>query len=593
MQDIKERLAALREAMKQQHAAAFIIPGTDPHASEYITEHWQERVWISGFTGSAGTVVVTQKAAGLWTDSRYFLQAEIQLKDTGIELFKAGLPDTPSINAWLISMLKKGERVAVNPEMFSVKAYAEMQADFETAGLELVSRDFLKTLWHDRPGLPIEPFFVLDTEYTGKNVSDKLAQVRSIMESHDADVCIFSALDDIAWLLNIRGTDVDFNPVVISYAMVEKEHCTLFIAPEKLTTETVRYVVSNKIAIADYENIYSALKSIHNYSTVMYDGTRLNRALYDAIPASCRKLDVLSPVQKLKSIKNGTELKGIRQAMLSDGVALVRFFIWLEQNLSKGHLTECDIMTMLKSFRAEDPHFMGESFGTIAGYGPNGAIVHYAAHDDTCATLAPDNLLLLDSGGQYLNGTTDITRTICLGQPTEQQKHDFTLVLKGHIALARAKFPKGTRGSQLDILAHQFLWQEGLHYGHGTGHGVGHFLCVHEGPQNIRMDENPTVLEPGMVISDEPGIYRTGEYGIRTENLVTVVEDETNDFASFLRFETLTLFPYDRNLIDPDMLNQQEKDWVNSYHKRVYESISPLLSKDEQNWLKLKCAEIC
>lgn len=592
MQNIKERLEALREAMKQQRIAAFIIPGTDPHASEYITEHWQERVWISGFTGSAGTVVVTQKEAGLWTDSRYFLQADIQLKDTGIELFKAGLPDTPSINAWLVSVLKKGERVAVNPEMFSVRAYAEMSADFEAAELELVPRDFLKLLWHDRPGLPIEPFFVLDTEYAGRTVGDKLAQVRSVMDSHGADVCVFSALDDIAWLLNIRGTDVDFNPVVISYAMVEKEHCTLFIAPEKLTAETVRYVVSNKIAIADYENIYSALKSIQNYSTVMYDGTRLNRALYDAIPASCRKIDVLSPVQRLKSIKNETELKGIRQAMLSDGVALARFFIWLEQNVAKGHLTECDIMTMLKGFRAEDPHFMGESFGTIAGYGPNGAIVHYAASDETCATLQPDNLLLLDSGGQYLNGTTDITRTVCLGQPTEQQKHDFTLVLKGHIALARARFPKGTRGSQLDILAHQFLWQEGLHYGHGTGHGVGHFLCVHEGPQNIRMDENPTVLEPGMVISDEPGIYRTGEYGIRTENLVTVVEDETNDFASFLKFETLTLCPYDHNLIDTDMLNQAEKDWINAYHKRVYDSIAPLLNKDEQNWLKLKCAEI-
>lgn len=592
MQNIKERLEALREAMKQQRVAAFIIPGTDPHASEYITEHWQERVWISGFTGSAGTVVVTQKAAGLWTDSRYFLQADIQLKDTGIDLFKAGLPDTPSINTWLVSVLKKGERVAVNPEMFSVRAYAEMSADFEVAGLELVSRDFLKMLWHDRPSLPIEPFFVLDTEYAGRTVSDKLAQVRAIMDSHGADVCVFSALDDIAWLLNIRGTDVDFNPVVISYAMVEKEHCTLFIAPEKLTAETVRYVVSNKIAIADYENIYSALKSIQNYSTVMYDGTRLNRALYDAIPTSCRKIDVLSPVQNLKSIKNETELKGIRQAMLSDGVALVRFFIWLEQNVAKGHLTECDIMTMLKGFRAEDPHFMGESFGTIAGYGSNGAIVHYAASDETCATLQPDSLLLLDSGGQYLNGTTDITRTVCLGQPTERQKHDFTLVLKGHIALACAKFPKGTRGSQLDILAHQFLWQEGLHYGHGTGHGVGHFLCVHEGPQNIRMDENPTVLAPGMVISDEPGIYRTGEYGIRTENLVTVVEDETNDFASFLKFETLTLCPYDSNLIDVDMLNQAEKDWINAYHKRVYDNIAPLLNKEEQSWLKLKCSEI-
>ncbi len=592
MQDTKERVAALREAMKQQRVAACIIPGTDPHASEYITEHWQERAWISGFTGSAGTVVVTQKAAGLWTDSRYFLQAEMQLQDTGIALFKAGLPETPSINAWLVSTLKKGERVAVNPEMFSVQAYAEMQTAFGGAGLELIPRDFLKTLWHDRPGLPTEPFFVLDTAYTGRRVDEKLQQVRNAMEAQGADVCIFAALDEIAWLLNIRGTDVDYNPVVIAYAMVEKEHCTLFIAPEKLTAETVRYVVANKIAVADYENIYSALRTIRGESTVMYDGTRLNRALFDALPAHCRKIDRPSPVTRLKSIKNKAELNGIRKAMLADGTALVRFFMWLEQNVADGHLTEYDVMTILKGFRAEDERFMGDSFGTIAGYGPNGAIVHYAADDETCATLQADNLLLLDSGGQYMNGTTDITRTVSLGQPTDQQKHDFTLVLKGHIALARAKFPKGTRGSQLDVLARQFLWAEGLHYGHGTGHGVGHFLCVHEGPQNIRMEENPTALEPGMIVSDEPGIYRTGQYGIRTENLLAVVKDESNEFASFLRFETLTLFPYDRSLIETELLSTAEKDWINNYHQRVYDSLSPLLNKEEQLWLKTRCATI-
>lgn len=591
MENIQNRLAALREAMKQQHVAAYIIPGTDPHASEYIADHWKERVWISGFTGSAGTVVVTQKAAGLWTDSRYFLQADFQLSGTGIDLFKDGLLETPSINAWLISTLKEGERIAVNPEMFSVNAYSSMRAEFEQNNLELISYDFLKNIWQDRPSLPIEPFFAYDVEYSGQSVGEKLQLVRAEMQKRKADVSVFSALDEIAWLLNIRGTDVDFNPVVISYVMVEQDNCTLFIAPEKLTPDGIRYLVTNKIAMADYDNIYSALRTIKSDHTVLYDGSKLNQALYEAMPASCHKVSAASVVLKLKSIKNEVELEGTRKAMLVDGVALTRFFRWLEHNVPAGNLTECDIMALLKEFRSESAHFMGESFGTIAGYNANGAIVHYAANEDSCATLQPDGMLLLDSGGQYLDGTTDITRTIALGTPTEQQKHDYTLVLKGHVALAQAKFPRGTRGSQLDALARQFLWQEGMHYGHGTGHGVGHFLCVHEGPQNIRLEENATILESGMIISDEPGVYKAGEYGIRIENLVAVTEAETTDFASFLQFETLTLCPYDQKLIDWSMLDEKETAWVNAYHKKVYEKISPSLNKDEQAWLKTKCMQ--
>ena len=587
--ETKEKLSALRESMKQMGLSAYIVPGTDPHASEYVADYWKERNWLSGFTGSAGTVAVTTSKAGLWTDSRYFLQAEAQLKGSGIDLMKEGLAETPSIADWIMSELTTDEAVGVNPEMFSARAYEALRRQLADANLRLISTDLIRPLWNDRPQLPTQPLYVLEEQYAGQSVADKLEAVRQEMAKHNADVYVLSSLDEIAWLFNIRGTDVDYNPLVIAYAMVEKNKVTLFIAPGKLTAFSMKYVVENKICVADYEHIVPALHAIENHATVMYDGSRLNQALFEAFPTNCKKVDIPSVVMRLKSVKNPVELAGTRRAMLQDGKALVRFFKWLEETVGKEHLTEFDIMARLKEFRSEGEHFVGESFGTIAGYQGNGAIVHYSASEKGAAEIKKEGMLLLDSGGQYFDGTTDITRTITFSEPTAEQKRDYTLVLKGHIALACAKFPKGTCGVQLDILARQFLWQQGLSYGHGTGHGVGHFLCVHEGPQNIRTDLNPTPLEVGMLLSNEPGLYRAGQYGIRIENLVAVKECEVTEFGQFLDFETLTLFPYDQQLIDWSIMTEQEIAWVNNYHKMVEEKLLPLLNEEETAWLKQKC----
>ncbi len=593
MKTVKERLLALREAMRERGISAYIVPGTDPHGSEYIPAYWKEREWISGFTGSAGTAVVLLEDAGLWTDSRYFLQADAELANSGIVLFKDGVTGTPSINQWLMDQLEAGAVVGVNPEMFSVNAYATMESMLTGAGVELTTVDLIKQIWtENRPKLSTEPFYVLDVAYSGQAVADKLSVVRAEMAKVKADVYVLSALDEIAWLFNIRGTDVDYNPVVIAYATVTSHAATLFVDQAKLTDELRAYFAQSGVTLAHYADAIVALQTIDTSEAVLCDGARMNRALYDAIPAACQRVMVLSPVTQLKSVKNHIELEGVRRAMVQDGVALVRFFSWLEQAVQTEQLTECDVMRRLTACRAQGVNFKGESFGTIAGYNTNGAIVHYHAVDGQCATLASEGMLLLDSGGQYLDGTTDITRTVTLGDPSAQQMRDYTLVLKGHLAISRVKFPQGTRGAQLDALARQFLWGEGLTYTHGTGHGVGHFLCVHEGPQGIRLEENPTVLQVGMMLSNEPGVYRTGEYGIRTENLVVVAPDQTTDLGEFLRFDTLTLYPYDRRLIALDLLTADDKAWINEYHARVYAALSPLLTRDEQAWLADKCAEL-
>jgi Xaa-Pro aminopeptidase len=590
MEQILKRLSLLRDAMKQQGISACIIPGTDPHASEYIADFWKERVWISGFDGSAGTAVVTLTGAGLWTDSRYFLHAADQLEGTGIELMKQGLPETLEILPWLATQLKVGEKVGVNAQMFSVNAYAAMKSELKMSNLELGSIDLPAKVWTDRPSLPLNPFFVFDTKYSGKSTTDKLTSVRTEMKKVHAEVFVISALDDIAWLFNIRGNDVAYNPVVIAYALVTEDKATLFIAPEKLTPETSAYLKDQGVTVAPYLDIYDKLKQIPVEKAVLIDGGKLNQALYESIPASCAIRNTMSPVFKLKSVKNEVEMSGVRRAMAKDGVALTRFFMWLEENLNSGKLTEVSVDKKLYEFRSKQENFVGESFGTIAGYAAHGAIVHYSATPGSASTLKPENIFLLDSGGQFLDGTTDITRTVALGTPTAQQKTDNTLVLKGHIALAKAIFPAGTRGSQLDILARKAMWDLGLNYGHGTGHGIGHFLNVHEGPQSIRMDENPTILQPGMMISNEPGMYRTNEYGIRIENLVQVIPAQKTEFGQFLKFETLTLFPIDQHLINFDMLNNSEIDWLNEYHQRVYDILSPKLNEYEREWLSKKCS---
>lgn len=592
MTQVKERLELLRQAMKKAGISACIIPGTDPHAGEYISDFWKERVWISGFTGSAGTAAVTLDKAGLWTDSRYFLQGANQLQGSSIELMKQGLPDTLEIIPWLATVLKSGDKVAVNAQMFSVNAYANMKTELKLSGIELVSVDLLKEVWTDRPALPSKPFFVFDSKYSGKTVKEKLILLRAELKKAHAQVFALSALDDIAWLFNIRGNDVAFNPVVIAYALVDEDSATLFVDSAKCTDDSKNYLKENGVKVADYLDIYNSLKAIPAGKAVLFDGNKFNQSLYEAIPAACDKRISMSPVFKLKSIKNEVEITGVRKAMIKDGVALTKFFMWLEDNVSSGKLTEITIADKLRGFRAQQKNFIGESFDTIAGYAGHGAIVHYSASAESASTLKPEGILLLDSGGQYLDGTTDITRTITLGKPTSKQKKDYTLVLKGHIDLAMAKFPENTRGSQLDILARKSMWDRGLNYGHGTGHGVGHFLNVHEGPQNIRMDENPATLQIGMITSNEPGIYRTDDYGIRTENLVLTVPAEKTEFGQFLKFETLTLCYIDTKLIDKSLLNKTEEKWLNEYHKTVYKKLSPYLSEEEKKWLKKKCKEI-
>lgn len=592
MNTIPQRLQILRNEMRKAGVAACIIPGTDPHASEYIADFWKEREWISGFDGSAGTAVVTTYEAGLWTDSRYFLQGSEQLKGTGFELMKMGLPETPDMLSWLAQVLKPGEKVAVNPQMFSLNAFASMEKELTMNGLQLVSADLMATAWTDRSPLPVDPFFVFSAEKAGRSCKEKIQLVRAEMQKAHADVFVMSALDDIAWLFNIRGRDVAYNPVVIAYALIDTKNTILYIDEVKLTPETSAYLAGEQVIVKPYLSIYEDLKNIGLQNKVLVDGAKLNQSLFEAIPKSCTKINQMSPVFKLKAIKNEVELEGIRKAMLKDGVALTRFFIWFENNINSGELSEVSIAEKLAQFRADQGDFFGESFGTIAGFAGHGAIVHYRADETSDSKLTPDNILLLDSGGQYLQGTTDITRTLTLGKTTSQQKTDNTLVLKGHIGIATAKFPVGTRGSQLDILARKAMWDLGINYGHGTGHGIGHFLNVHEGPQNIRMDENPTTLQPGMIISNEPGLYRANQYGIRIENLVRVRESVTTEFGQFLEFETLTLFPIDKNLIDKAMLSQQELDWFNAYHQEVYDKIAPLLSPEEQRWLSEKTSAL-
>ncbi len=592
MNTIQQRLSIFRDEMRKAGVAACIIPGTDPHASEYIADYWKEREWISGFDGSAGTAVVTLSDAGVWTDSRYFLQGSEQLKGTGFELMKMGMPETPDMLNWLAQVLKPGEKVAVNPQMFSLNSFASMEKELAMNGLQLVSVDIPAAAWTARTPLPTDPFFVFSAEKAGRTCTEKIQAVRSEMQKAHADVFVMSALDDIAWLFNIRGRDVAYNPVVIAYAMLDANSCTLYLDEAKLTNETAAYLAAEKVTVKPYLEIYEDLNSLSLKNKVLVDGAKLNQSLFEAIPKSCPKVNQMSPVFRLKALKNDVELAGIRKAMLKDGVALTRFFRWIEANIAGGTLSEVSIAEKLAAFRAEQGDFFGESFGTIAGFAGHGAIVHYRADVASDLKLTPDNILLLDSGGQYLQGTTDITRTISLGNTTAQQKSDFTLVLKGHIGLGSAKFPTGTRGSQLDILARKAMWDLGINYGHGTGHGIGHFLNVHEGPQSIRMEENPVTLQPGMILSNEPGLYRSNQYGIRTENLVRVRESMTTEFGTFLEFETLTLFPIDKNLIDVSMLTQQELDWLNNYHQEVYDKLAPMLTPDEQAWLKDKTSAL-
>ena len=589
MNNPKEKIQSLRALMQAENIKACIIPSTDPHISEYPPAHWKTREWISGFTGSAGTVVVTLEKAGLWTDSRYFLQAENQLKDSGIELFKAGLLETPNPFDRLASELSPGDRIGVDGFAFAASEALSFIKNFSEKGLE-VRTDFApySLIWEDRPGLPGNPAFILPERFSGKSCREKIREVTEILRKNNADMTVLAALDMIAWLFNIRGNDVPYNPVCLSYAVVSEKETVLFIRPEKLTEETALYLCGQGVTFAGYDKIYDYIRKIPAGTKLLITPSKINYGLYAAIPENCIKTEMqIHPVDTLKSIKNETEIAGIRNAMQKDGVAMVKFLIDLEKTLASGeNISETTIAEKLRYYRSEQAFYAGESFATIAGYGQHGAIVHYEADEESNAEILPEGILLIDSGAQYFDGTTDLTRTLALGPVSDEMKKDYTLVLKGHIALATACFPKGTVGMQLDVLARQFLWQNGTNYLHGTGHGVGHFLNVHEGPQSIRMNHNPATLEQGMVISNEPGIYRNGKYGIRIENLVLVTSYQSTEFDDFYTFETLTLCPIDLKLIDFSLMSQSEIDWLNNYHRKVYDLLSPFLSEEEKIWLK-------
>ena len=584
-------LEALRDLMRSKHIDAVIIPGTDPHQSEYPSEHWKFRDYVSGFTGSNGTAVVTLDDAGLWTDSRYFLQAAEQLEDSGFTLRKENIPGEPTVLEWLGEVLDEDAVVGVDGRLFSLIEANRIEMFCAQNGF-MFAPDFraAEAIWTDRPARPMNPAFVHDEALAGEDVDSKISRVVDALDAADADGLLITALDEIAWLLNLRGSDVDYTPVVIAFAYVSEDERALFIDSEKVTSEVKDHLKKYGVKIKDYDDMEKFLGKISSTATVMVDPNRVSDALGQAM--ICNKTYMASPVIALKGVKNECQIAGFRQAMLYDGAAMVRMMMWLEQNVANG-ITEMDVDRRLQQERAAYASNRGDSFHMIAGYKDHGAIVHYEATDESAYTLAPDGLLLIDTGGQYLEGTTDITRTISLGNPTAAEKHDYTLILKGHLALARAVFPKGTMGVQLDVLARGPLWNEGMTYLHGTGHGVGHFLGCHEGPQSIRMEANPTPLELGMVTSNEPGIYKTGEYGIRTENLLLCVPACSNEeWGEFYKFESLTLFPYDTTLMDMDMLNREEVKQINDYHAMVCERLRPLLSADEAQWLEQKCKSI-
>lgn len=584
-------LEALRDLMRSKHIDAVIIPGTDPHQSEYPSEHWKFRDYVSGFTGSNGTAVVTLDDAGLWTDSRYFLQAAEQLEGSGFTLRKENIPGEPTVLEWLGEVLDEDAVVGVDGRLFSLIEANRIEMFCAQNGF-MFAPDFraAEAIWTDRPARPMNPAFVHDEALAGEDVDSKISRVVDALDAADADGLLITALDEIAWLLNLRGSDVDYTPVVIAFAYVSADERVLFIDSEKVTSEVKNHLKKYGVKIKDYDDIEKFLGKISSTATVMVDPNRVSDALGQAM--ICNKTYMASPVIALKGVKNECQIAGFRQAMLYDGAAMVRMMMWLEQNVANG-ITEMDVDRRLQQERAAYASNRGDSFHMIAGYKDHGAIVHYEATDESAYTLAPDGLLLIDTGGQYLEGTTDITRTISLGNPTAAEKQDYTLILKGHLALARAVFPKGTMGVQLDVLARGPLWNEGMTYLHGTGHGVGHFLGCHEGPQSIRMEANPTPLELGMVTSNEPGIYKTGEYGIRTENLLLCVPACSNEeWGEFYKFESLTLFPYDTTLMDMDMLSREEVKQINDYHAMVCERLRPLLSADEAQWLEQKCKSI-
>ncbi|MDE6266573.1 MAG: aminopeptidase P family protein [Muribaculaceae bacterium] len=587
---ISERIGMVQNRLREKGVAAVIIPQTDPHQSEYIASHWQVRRFLSGFTGSAGSLVVLRDAAYLWTDSRYFLQAAQQLEGTPVVLMKDGLPETPSIPAFLRENLSKGDKVGVDGWIFSISETG-LLADGVGSDIEVVTDfDVTDDIWTDRPELPDDKIFIHENKYAGEDAARKMERIMAKVKETGADSIFISALDDIAWTLNIRSCDVNCNPVATAFLFLSDDKKILFTNPVKVDDHVTAYLAERGVTVEPYASVGSFLAGAKTYSVLIdkvKTAVRVKDLLADSVIAP-------SPVAMMKTIKNDVQIQGVHSAMLKDGAALVGAFREIEERVASGvTTTELDVADILTKHRSKQPLYFDESFETIAGYGPHGAIVHYSATEESSVEIGTDSLLLIDSGAQYLDGTTDITRTIALGEPTAEQKRHFTLVMKGHIALGSQMFPEGTRGDQLDALARQFLWNEGMSYLHGTGHGVGFFLNVHEGPQSIRLNHVNVPLLPGMITSNEPGLYIEGLHGIRCENLVLTVPAVTNNFGNFYKFETLTLFPFDLRLFDTSLMSPAEILWLNNYHKRVRESLLPMLTDAaDREWLTEKTREL-
>lgn len=588
MNEIELRLARLRELMKREHLSAFIFPSTDAHQSEYVADHWRGREWISGFNGSAGTAVVTMKSAALWTDSRYFLAAEEQLEGTEYQLMRLKIEGTPTIAEWLGKELQdvQSPEVGLDGMVNSYNYVKDLSYSLrKLGGITLrTNLDPLEQIWENRPSLPANPVEIQSLEYAGETLVSKVARIRKSLRELHADGMLVSALDDIAWTLNLRGTDVHCNPVFVSYLLIESDKVSLFVDDNKLSLEVKQYLQDNQVSLYNYNKVEKCLESYSEYN-ILLDGDETSYYLWKTV--KCQEIvAAASPISAMKAVKNKAEIEGYRSAMLKDGVAMVKFLKWLKPAVEAGGQTEISIDEKLTSLRAEQKLFRDISFDTIAGYAQHGAIVHYEATPETDVVLKPEGLILIDSGAQYQDGTTDITRTIALGAVSEEMKHIYTLVLKAHIQLELVKFPDGASGTQLDAVGRECMWREGYNFLHGTGHGVGSYLCVHEGPHQIRMEWMPTPLRAGMTLTDEPGLYLTGKFGVRIENTVLISDYMSTEFGKFLQIEPLTLCPIDTTPIDVDMLLPEEIDWLNAYHHSVYEKLSPFLDEEEKIWLE-------
>lgn len=588
MNEIKLRLARLRELMKREHLSAFIFPSTDAHQSEYVADHWRGREWISGFNGSAGTAVVTMKSAALWTDSRYFLAAEEQLEDTEYQLMRLKMEGTPTIAEWLGKELQdvQSPEVGLDGMVNSYNYVKDLSYSLrKLGGITLrTNLDPLEQIWENRPSLPANPVEIQPLEYAGETLASKVVRIRKSLRELHADGMLVSALDDIAWTLNLRGTDVHCNPVFVSYLLIESDKVSLFVDDNKLSPEVKQYLQDNQVSLYNYNKVEKCLESYSEYN-ILLDGDETSYYLWKTV--KCQEIvAAASPIPAMKAVKNKAEIEGYRSAMLKDGVAMVKFLKWLKPAVEAGGQTEISIDEKLTSLRTEQKLFRDISFDTIAGYAQHGAIVHYEATPETDVVLKPEGLILIDSGAQYQDGTTDITRTIALGAVSEEMKHIYTLVLKAHIQLELVKFPDGASGTQLDAVGRECMWREGYNFLHGTGHGVGSYLCVHEGPHQIRMEWMPTPLRAGMTLTDEPGLYLAGKFGVRIENTVLISDYMSTEFGKFLQIEPLTLCPIDTTPIDVDMLLPEEIDWLNAYHHSVYEKLSPFLDEEEKIWLE-------